>query len=120
MNGPLYRDTYTISRILDHAETANAATNNFRLKGRRSFNSRATKSEELRERLGIKKTVIQPKNKEKPVKDEKKEKESYMIGYESKFKSNLKQYSKKETQKNTLQSAVVINSNLRRFRTNLK
>lgn len=43
-----------------------------------------------------------------------------MIGYESKFKSNLKQYSKKETQKNTLQSAVVINSNLRRFRTNLK
>ncbi|EGH6094990.1 relaxase/mobilization nuclease domain-containing protein, partial [Salmonella enterica] len=33
----------SISRILDHAETANAATNKFRLKGRSSFNSRATK-----------------------------------------------------------------------------
>ncbi|EGJ0720200.1 relaxase/mobilization nuclease domain-containing protein, partial [Salmonella enterica] len=31
----------SISRILDHAETANAATNKFRLKGRSSFNSRA-------------------------------------------------------------------------------
>jgi hypothetical protein len=52
----------SISRILDHAETANAATNKFRLKGRRSFNNRATKIEEIRERLGIKKTVIHPKN----------------------------------------------------------
>ncbi|WGL28565.1 relaxase/mobilization nuclease domain-containing protein [Pectobacterium brasiliense] len=33
----------SIGRILDHAETANAATNKFRLKGRRSFNSRATR-----------------------------------------------------------------------------
>lgn len=39
----------SISRILDHAETANAATNKFRLKGRSSFNSRATKIEEIRE-----------------------------------------------------------------------
>ncbi|EDB9087667.1 relaxase/mobilization nuclease domain-containing protein, partial [Salmonella enterica subsp. enterica serovar Newport] len=37
----------SISRILDHAETANAATNKFRLKGRSSFNSRATKIEEI-------------------------------------------------------------------------
>ncbi|EBR9880014.1 relaxase, partial [Salmonella enterica subsp. enterica serovar Napoli] len=36
----------SISRILDHAETATTATNQFRLKGRRSFNSRATKIEE--------------------------------------------------------------------------
>ncbi|EHR1105407.1 relaxase/mobilization nuclease domain-containing protein, partial [Escherichia coli] len=42
----------SISRILDHAETANAATNNFRLKGRGNINSRATKIEEIRERLG--------------------------------------------------------------------
>ncbi|HEC7361090.1 TPA: relaxase/mobilization nuclease domain-containing protein, partial [Salmonella enterica subsp. enterica serovar Napoli] len=41
----------SISRILDHAETATTATNQFRLKGRRSFNSRATKIEEIRERL---------------------------------------------------------------------
>ncbi|HAE5398333.1 TPA_asm: relaxase/mobilization nuclease domain-containing protein, partial [Salmonella enterica subsp. enterica serovar Napoli] len=38
----------SISRILDHAETATTATNQFRLKGRRSFNSRATKIEEIR------------------------------------------------------------------------
>ncbi|EGA0097251.1 relaxase/mobilization nuclease domain-containing protein, partial [Salmonella enterica] len=43
----------SISRILDHAETANAATNKFRLKGRSSFNSRATKIEEIREMVGI-------------------------------------------------------------------
>ncbi|EFX8432775.1 relaxase, partial [Shigella sonnei] len=54
----------SISRILDHAETATTATNNFRLQGRRSFNSRATKIEEIRRRLGIEKPVIQPKNKE--------------------------------------------------------
>ncbi|HCL5978033.1 TPA: relaxase/mobilization nuclease domain-containing protein, partial [Klebsiella oxytoca] len=42
----------SIVRILDHAETANAATYSFRLKGRSSFNSRATKIEEIRERLG--------------------------------------------------------------------
>ncbi|HDU5290764.1 TPA: relaxase/mobilization nuclease domain-containing protein, partial [Klebsiella aerogenes] len=61
-------DSGSISRILDHAETANAATHQFRLKGRRSFNSRATKIEEIREKLGIKKPVIHPRNKEKIVK----------------------------------------------------
>ncbi|ELY3814284.1 relaxase/mobilization nuclease domain-containing protein, partial [Cronobacter sakazakii] len=60
----------SISRILDHAETANAATNKFRLKSGSRFNSRATKIEEIRDRLGIKKPVIQPKNKEKIVKEE--------------------------------------------------
>lgn len=45
----------SISRILYHAETANAATNKFRLKSGSSVNSRATKIEELRELLGIKK-----------------------------------------------------------------
>lgn len=60
----------SIGRILDHAETANAATNQFRLKGRSSFNSRAAKIEEVRERLGIKKSVIQPRNKEKVVEEE--------------------------------------------------
>ena len=58
-------DSSSISRILDHAETANAATYSFRLKGRGNINSRATKIEEIRERLGIKKPIIQPKNKEK-------------------------------------------------------
>ncbi|HHT3860924.1 TPA: relaxase/mobilization nuclease domain-containing protein, partial [Klebsiella variicola] len=45
-------DSGSISRILDHAETANAATYSFRLKGRGNINSRATKIEEIRERLG--------------------------------------------------------------------
>ncbi|KAB0839239.1 relaxase, partial [Cronobacter sakazakii] len=54
-------DSGSIGRILDHAETANAATYSFRLKSRSSFNSRATKIEEIRERLGIKKPIIQPK-----------------------------------------------------------
>ncbi|HHI0099885.1 TPA: relaxase/mobilization nuclease domain-containing protein, partial [Escherichia coli] len=40
-------DSGSIGRILDHAETANAATHSFRLKGRGSFNSRATKIEEI-------------------------------------------------------------------------
>ncbi|ECS9843103.1 relaxase, partial [Salmonella enterica subsp. enterica serovar Oranienburg] len=43
----------SIGRILDHAETANAATNKFRLKSGSRFNSRATKLEEMRYRLGI-------------------------------------------------------------------
>ncbi|MFO5574816.1 relaxase, partial [Klebsiella pneumoniae] len=43
----------SISRILDHAETATTATNNFRLKGRRSFNSRATTIEEITELLAL-------------------------------------------------------------------
>lgn len=92
----------SISRILYHAETASAATNQFRLKGRSSFNSRATKIEEIRERLGINKTVIQPKKKEKLVKEEIKKKPSYMIGYENRFKSKLKEnFKKAQTQKQT-------------------
>jgi len=103
VNGTIMRDTYSsISRILYHAETASAATNQFRLKGRSSFNSRASKIEEIRERLGINKTVIQPKNKEKLVKEEIKKKPSYMFGYENRFKSKLKENFKKEqTQKQT-------------------
>ncbi|EJF5174141.1 relaxase/mobilization nuclease domain-containing protein, partial [Salmonella enterica] len=58
-------DSGSISRILDHAETATTATNKFRLKGRSRFNSRATKIEEIREKLGITKPVIHPRNKEK-------------------------------------------------------
>ncbi|HAE3053091.1 TPA_asm: relaxase/mobilization nuclease domain-containing protein, partial [Salmonella enterica subsp. enterica serovar Napoli] len=60
----------SISRILDHAETATTATNQFRLKGRRSFNSRATKIEEIRERLNIKKTIAQVKIIEKLIKED--------------------------------------------------
>ncbi|MGY7803158.1 relaxase/mobilization nuclease domain-containing protein [Klebsiella pneumoniae] len=57
----------SIGRILDHAETANAATNKFRLKSGSRFNSRATKLEEMRYRLGIIKPVIKSKNKEKTM-----------------------------------------------------
>lgn len=84
----------SIGRILDHAETANAATNNFRLKGRSSFNSRATKIEEIREKLGIKKTVIHPRNKEKIVKEEIKKKPYYIVEHENRFKSRLSEYFK--------------------------
>lgn len=93
------RDTFSggsISRILDHAETASISTNKFRLKGRSSINSRATKIEEIREKLGIKKTVIQPMNKEKIVKEEIKKKPFYMVDNESGFKSKLKENIKKE------------------------
>ncbi|WP_085396827.1 relaxase/mobilization nuclease domain-containing protein [Raoultella sp. YJ] len=89
----------SIGRILDHAETANAATNQFRLKSGSRFNSRAAKIEEVRERLGIKKPVIQPKNKEKLVKEEIKKKPSYMVDYENRFKSKLKENLKKEQAK---------------------
>lgn len=82
----------SIGRILDHAETANAATHQFRLKGRSSFNSRATKIEEVRVKLGIKKTVIHPNNKEKIINEKIKTKPSYMIGYESRFKIRLNEY----------------------------
>ncbi|WP_071883433.1 relaxase/mobilization nuclease domain-containing protein [Pluralibacter gergoviae] len=84
----------SIGRILDHAQTANAATNNFRLKGRSSFNSRATKIEEIREKLGIKKTVIHPRNKEKIVKEEIKKKPYYIVEHENRFKSRLSEYFK--------------------------
>lgn len=90
----------SIGRILDHAETANAATHSFRLKGRGSFNSRATKIEEIRDKLGIKKPVIQPKNKEKIVKEEIKKKPLGLSMNENRFKSKLKEAIKKEKPKN--------------------
>ena len=93
-------DSSSISRILDHAETATTATNNFRLKGRSSFNSRATKIEEIRDRLGIKKPVIQPKNKEKVIEKEIKKKPLGLSMNENRFKSKLKEVLKKEKPKN--------------------
>ncbi|MEM5463285.1 relaxase/mobilization nuclease domain-containing protein [Klebsiella variicola] len=80
----------SISRILYHAETATTATHQFRLKGRSNFNSRAVKIEEVRERLGIKKTVIQPRNKEKVIEEKIMKKPSYIVDYENRFKSKLK------------------------------
>lgn len=93
-------DSGSIGRILDHAETANAATHSFRLKGRGSFNSRATKIEEIRSRLGIEKPIIQPKNKEKIVKEEIKKKPSGLSMDENRFKSKLKETLKKEKPRN--------------------
>ncbi|HIE9394548.1 TPA: relaxase/mobilization nuclease domain-containing protein [Klebsiella variicola subsp. variicola] len=105
----------SISRILDHAETANAATNKFRLKSGSRFNSRATKIEEIKDRLGIKKPVIQPKNKEKIVKEEIKKKPSSMINYENRFKSKLKESLKKEQMKLYFEEVSKIENN--RFKT---
>ncbi|EHR7838274.1 relaxase/mobilization nuclease domain-containing protein [Salmonella enterica] len=93
-------DSGSIGRILDHAETATTATNNFRLKGRSSFNSRATKIEEIRRRLGIEKPIIQPKNKEKVIKEEIKKKPLGLSMNENRFKSKLKEAIKKEKPKN--------------------
>ncbi len=90
-------DSGSIGRILDHAETATTATNNFRLKGRSSFNSRATKIEEIRRRLGIEKPVIQPS---KIVKEEIKKKPLGFSMDENRFKSKLKEALKKEKPKN--------------------
>ena len=92
-------DSGSISRILDHAETANAATNKFRLKSGSRFNSRATKIEEIRERLGIKKIVIQNRclvkiNNETIIK-----KALCMNEYGSVFKSRLKERLRKEPMK---------------------
>ena len=80
----------SISRILYHAETANAATNKFRLKIRGKINSRTTKIEEIRDRLGIKKSVIQTKNKEKTIYEEIKKNPAYLAENEIRFKSKLK------------------------------
>lgn len=80
----------SISRVLYHAETATTATHQFRLKGRSNFNSRATKIEEIRERLGIKRSFIQLKNTEKIVKEEIKKKPSYLAENENRYKSKLK------------------------------
>lgn len=93
-------DSGSISRILDRAETATTATNQFRLKSGSSFNSRAAKIEEIRERLGIKKPVIQPKNKEKVIKEEIKKKPLELSMNENRFKSKLKEALKKEKPKN--------------------
>lgn len=93
-------DSSSISRILDHAETANAATYSFRLKSGSRFNSRATKIEEIRDKLGIKKPVIQPKNKEKIVKEEIKKKPLGLSMNENRFKSKLKETLKKEKPRN--------------------
>ncbi|HCT7370160.1 TPA: relaxase/mobilization nuclease domain-containing protein, partial [Escherichia coli] len=90
----------SIGRILDHAETANAATYSFRLKSGSRFNSRATKIEEIRDKLGIKKPVIQPKNKEKIVKEEIKKKPLGLSMNENRFKSKLKETLKKEKPRN--------------------
>ncbi|MGX5143010.1 relaxase/mobilization nuclease domain-containing protein [Enterobacter hormaechei] len=79
----------SIGRILGHAETANAATNKFRLKSGSRFNSRATKIEEIREMLGIKKTIVQPKNNVKVLKEEIKKRPVYIVGYDNRFKSKL-------------------------------
>ncbi|RVR16813.1 relaxase, partial [Enterobacter hormaechei] len=93
-------DSGSIGRILDHAETANAATYSFRLKSGSRFNSRATKIEEIRDKLGIKKPVIQPKNKEKIVKEEIKKKPLGLSMNENRFKSKLKETLKKEKPRN--------------------
>ncbi|MEQ0076461.1 relaxase/mobilization nuclease domain-containing protein [Klebsiella sp. CN_Kp118] len=100
----------SISRILDHAETA---TNNFRLKSRGKINSRATKIEEIREKLNIKKSIIQPKNKEKIVKEEIKKKPLGLSMDEYRFKSKLKEALKKE--KMTLHFEEVNEIESRRF-----
>lgn len=94
------RDTFSggsISRILDHAETATTATNKFRLKSGSSFNSRAAKIEEMRERLGIKKPIIVPKSREKIIHDKIK-KNSYNIAVgKDDFRKRLKSKLKKDT-----------------------
>ncbi|EBT4106541.1 relaxase, partial [Salmonella enterica] len=106
----------SISRILDHAETATTATNKFRLKGRGKINSRATKIEEIREKLNIKKPVIQPKNKEKVIKEEIKKKPSYVVQYENRFKTKLK-YKIQQYEENKKEKAK--NSNVEKFKNNL-
>ena len=87
----------SISRILDHAETATTATNKFRLKSGSSFNSRAAKIEEMRERLGIQKPIIVPKSREKIIHDKIK-KNSYNIAVgKDDFRKRLKSKLKKDT-----------------------
>ncbi|EKS6328374.1 relaxase/mobilization nuclease domain-containing protein, partial [Enterobacter hormaechei] len=105
----------SISRILDHAETANAATNKFRRKSGSRFNSRATKIEEIRERFNIKKPLIQAKNKEKPIEEDINKKPSSMVDYENRFKHKLKESLKKEQMKLYVEEVSKIESN--RFKT---
>lgn len=92
-------DSSSISRILDHAETATTATDKFRLKSRGNINSRATKIEEIRNRLGISKPIIVPKNKEKIIQEEIKKKPSRLSEYENRFKSKLKSNLEKKSSK---------------------
>lgn len=73
-----------------HSHRSRIAFGQIRLKGRSNFNSRAVKIEEVRERLGIKKTVIQPRNKEKVIEEKIMKKPSYIVDYENRFKSKLK------------------------------
>ncbi|ECE8820373.1 relaxase/mobilization nuclease domain-containing protein [Escherichia coli] len=92
-------DSGSISRILDRAETATTATNQFRLKSGSSFNSRAAKIEEMRERLGVKKPIIVPKSRVKIIHDEIK-KNSYNIAVgKDNFRKRLKSKLKKDTLK---------------------
>ncbi|MBA0216230.1 relaxase/mobilization nuclease domain-containing protein [Pectobacterium brasiliense] len=92
-------DSGSISRILDHAETATTATNQFRLKSGSSFNSRAAKIEEMRERLGVKKPIIVPKSREKIIHDEiKKNSYNITVGKDN-FRKRLKSKLKKDTLK---------------------
>lgn len=92
-------DSGSISRILHHAETATTATNQFRLKSGSSFNSRAAKIEEMRERLGVKKPIIVPKSREKIIHDEiKKNSYNIAVGKDS-FRKRLKSKLKKDTLK---------------------
>lgn len=99
-------DSSSISRILDHAETATTATDKFRLKSRGNIHSRATKIEEMRKRLGISKPIIAPKNKEKIIQEEVKKNPAHLIEYENRFKSKLKSNLKKETSRLQQQEAV--------------
>lgn len=92
-------DSGSISRILDHAETANAATYSFRLKGRSSFNSRAAKIEEMRERLGVKKPIIVPKSRVKIIHDEIKKNSYNIVVGKDNFRKRLKSKLKKDTLK---------------------
>ena len=80
----------SISRIFDHAETANAATNQFRLKCRSSINSRSAKIEEMRNRLEIRKSIVITNNKAIITHDEVKRKTAPSINHENIFKSKLK------------------------------
>ncbi|HHG1503972.1 TPA: relaxase, partial [Klebsiella pneumoniae] len=89
-------DSSSISRILDHAETATTATDKFRLKSRGNINSRATKIEEMRKRLGISKPILAVKYKEKIIHGDIKKKPANLAGNESRFKSNLKKRMKIE------------------------
>ncbi|MDH8538518.1 relaxase, partial [Klebsiella pneumoniae] len=62
-----------------------------------SFNSRAAKIEEMRERLGIKKPIIVPKSREKIIHD-KINKNSYNIAVgKDDFRKRLKSKLKKDT-----------------------